>query len=152
MGWLSDLLSDDGSGSAEGGDRDPRVRTAQLRKGVEAAAAALDDRHPGVARDAVEAADRLVERLPGTDPGLYDRHDPGHERPEAEGLEGEVSGGDRARELAGRAVERLDRLHFRLLRISVRGVSPEEAGIEEALEGVREMAGELTAGAGEGGG
>ena len=147
MSWLGDLLSGDGSSS--GGrerDRDARVRAAQLRKGVESAAAAVEARHPEVARAALEAADRLVERVPGVAPAVYDEHDRGHERPGEAGLAGELPGDERARELAGRAVARMDELHFALLQVSVQGKEPAEAGVSEATEAVREAAEELGAG------
>lgn len=156
MSWLGDLLSGDG-GSREDRerDRDARVRAAQLRKGVESAAAAVEDRHPEIARAALEAADRLVGRVPGVDPSVYDEHDRGHERPDEQGLTGDLPGDERAREMAGRAVERMDALHFALLQVSVQGLEPEEAGVPEATEAVREAAEELgaasaAAGGGEG--
>lgn len=144
MGWLSDVFSGgDGSSGDRRRERDPRLRAAQLRKGVETAAAAVEDRHPEAAREAVEAADRLVGQVPGADPGIYDEHDPGHERPEAGGLEATVAGGERARELAEEAVDQMDRLHFALLRVSVQGASPEEAELEEAVRDTAGLAGRL---------
>lgn len=153
MSWLGDLLSGDG-GSPDGGerDRDARVRAAQLRKGVESAAAAVEERHPGAARSAVEAADRLVRRVPGANPSVYDEHDRGHERPGEEGLAGDLAGGERARELAREAVERMDRLHFALLRVSVQGDDPGEAGVAEAVEAVERAAEELAPGGEDGSG
>lgn len=145
MGWLTELFEDGGSTDEGERRRDPRVRAAQLRKGVASAAAAARQRHPDAARSAVEAADRLVERVPGADPGVYDEHDRGHERPGEAGLSAELSGDERARELAREAVERMDRLHFALLRLSVQGAEPEEAGVREAVEAVREAADELDA-------
>lgn len=146
MSWLDDLFS--GDGGSRGGrerDRDARLRATQLRKGVESAAAAVEDRHPELARSAVEAADRLVERVPGVDPSVYDEHDRGHERPGEEGLAGDLSGDERARELASAAVDRMDRLHFSLLQVSVQGTDPDEAGVREAVDAVRQAADELGA-------
>lgn len=144
MSWLGDLFSGDGgSGGPDERDRDARVRAAQLRKGVESAAAAVEDRHPEAARSAVEAADRLVKRVPGAEPSVYDEHDRGHERPGEEGLAGDLPGGDRAREMAREAVDRMDRLHFALLEVSVQGKDPDEAGVGEAVEAVREATEEL---------
>ncbi len=146
MGWLGDLFSSDGgSPAARKRERDARVRAAQLRKGVESAAAAVEDRHPEIARSAMEAADRLVDRVPGARPGVYDEHDRGHERPGEEGLAGDLPGDERARELAREAVDRMDRLHFALLRVSVQGDDPGEAGVAGAVEAVREAADELGA-------
>ena len=151
MGWLSGLFDGDGDASGGARDRDPRVRAAQLRKGVESAAAAARERHPDAARSAVEAADRLVRSVPGADPAVYDEHDRGHERPGDEGLSAELPGDERARELAREAVDRMDRLHFALLKLSVQDADAEEAGIREAVEAVREAADELGAGTAGGG-
>lgn len=144
MGWLSDLFSG-GNGSTDGRERerDPLVRVAQLRQGVVSAAAALEESHPEAARRANEVVDGLVGQLPGTDPDVYDEHDPGHERPGEAGLEARVSGGERERELAREAVECLDGLHFALLEVAVKGASPREAGLEEALEEAAGLAGRL---------
>ncbi len=144
MSWFGDLLSGDGGSRGDRErNRDARVRAAQLRKGVESAAAAIEERHPGIASDAVEAADLLVERVPGVDPSIYDEHDRGHERPGEGGLAGDLPGGERARELARAAVDRMDELHFALLQVSVQGRDPEEAGVAEATEAARRAADEL---------
>lgn len=112
MGWISDIISGDDSAGTHAGDEDPVERARQLRRGVGRAAAALEARHPELARSADEAADRLVGRLPD----------------------------DAGDELALDAVERLDRLHFDLLRVDVTGLPPGEAGVEEDVEAVLELA------------
>lgn len=112
MGWISDIFSDDESPEGRAAREDPVGRARQLRRGIGRAAAALEDEHPGLARRADEAADRLVGRLPD----------------DADG------------ELARDAVGRLGRLHFDLLRVDVSGMAPEEVGVVEDVEEVRELA------------
>lgn len=113
MGWLSDIISGDESPDGRTGEEDPLARARQLREGVGRAAAALEERHPQLARAADEAAETLVESLAGDEEG------------------------GRARD----AVGRLDRLHFGLLQVDVAGLDPEEAGVSEDVEAVRELAG-----------
>lgn len=112
MGWISDLFSDDDAPRGRTAPEDPVSRARQLRRGVGRAAAALEDRHPALARSADEAAGVLVGSLPD----------------------------DVDRELARDAVGRLDRLHFDLLQVDVAGMTPDEAGLEEDVEAVRELA------------
>lgn len=117
MGWLSDIFSDDPSADGRNGRDDPVERARQLVQGVGRAAAALSDEHPGLASSATEAAERLLERLPPDDA-----------------------------ELARDAAERLERLHFDLLQVDVAGLPPGEAGVEEDVEAVRELAGRVPGG------
>lgn len=123
MAWLSDIFSGDDGPEGREAAEDPLERARQLREGVARAAAALEGRHPGLARSADEAAGELLERLP-------------------------ADGGESGRE----AVERLDRLHFALLQVDVTGRPPEEADAEEAVRAVRELAGDAPARTGPAGG
>lgn len=112
MGWLSDIISGDESRQGRAVDEDPLERTRQLREGVRRAAAALEDRHPGLSRSADETAERLLGRLPHGD----------------------------GEDVARQAAERLGELHFSLLRVGVSGLAPGEVGLEEEIASVRELA------------
>lgn len=113
MAWISDLLSDDASSDSRAARQDSVERVRQLRWGVGRAAAALEDDHPSLARSADEAAGELVGRLPD----------------------------DAEEELVRDAVGALDRLHFDLLQVDVSGRAPDEVGVEDDVQAVRELAG-----------
>lgn len=122
MSWFSDLASGTGSDDASGASVDPAVRARQLLEGVVSSATAADELG-GVAARAEEAARRIAESVPSAD---------GAEQREA--------------------LERLDRLHFALLRVVVRDEDPDEVGVEAAVEGAEEMAVRLGASPASGGG
>ena len=150
MGVLSELLP---GGDAAGGDeRDgsPEAlrsleRSIQLCRGVAAAASAMRRRHPQLAGSAEELADRLSRRLrplrdhldavvPGT---LTSAHEvaPGHaDRTGVEELPAEA-----LRELT----ERLESVHFSMLRVGVKREDPESEGLEAELDGLRDFVDEI---------
>lgn len=117
MDWFSDLVSGSSDAEPSGSGFDPVERGAQLLEGVASSAAALDDEHAALATRAETAARRIAEGLrPGDD---------------AEGPD------------ASEALDRLDGLHFALLRVVVRDETPEEAGVGAALEAAEELADRL---------
>lgn len=114
MDWFSDLVSGSGGTDTAGSEVDPAERARQLEEGVVSSARALGDEHAELSRRAQEAARRIADGLsPGEGAG-----------------DTEVSG----------ALDRLDGLHFALLRVAVRGETPDEAGLGAALESAEELA------------
>lgn len=115
MSWFSDLVS--GSRDAEGLGKTapPPERARQLLEGVASTARAAEgDDQQGLAKRAGDAARRLAESVPGA-----------------------------GAEEQSEALELLDRLHFALLRVVVRGEDPAEAAVEAAVESAEELADRL---------
>lgn len=115
MDWLSDLVGGSADTRRDASETDPVERAWQLLEGVASSAGALDDEHGELSRRTEEAARRIAAGL--------------------------RSGDGSSEELAAEALDRLDRLHFALLRVVVQGVTPEEAGAEAAVESAEELAG-----------
>lgn len=150
MGRLSEMLP---GGSAAGGEeRDGSSealksleRSIQLCRGAAAAASAMRRRHPQLAGSAEDLADRLSRRLrplrdhldavvPGT---LTSAHEvaPGHaDRTGVEELPAEA-----LRELT----ERLESIHFSMLRVGVNREDPESEGLEAELGALRDFVDEI---------
>lgn len=127
MSWLSDVFSGSDGDERERATLSPVERAKQLREGVASTAHAVGDEHGELARGASEAARHLEEAI----------------RAAAEGTGGATPSPrtDRA-PLAG-ALERLDRLHFALLEVVVKGEEPESVGLAAAIEAAEELAGRL---------
>lgn len=174
MSWLSDIVS--GDGEDEETTVEPAERILQLRRGISAAASALPEERAETAREAVEAADRLADRVaelvetpgPGEDAELetpdlevdaagWLREGPARRR-EAGGPAGaEVAhAGPLPSEVAREGAGLLDDLHFSLLRMEILGVDPDALSVADTIEEVRALAGRLpdpdeaSAGGGEG--
>jgi uncharacterized membrane protein YccC len=150
MGLLSDMLPggsearrDDRGGSPE--ELRGLERSVQLCRGVAAAASSMSRRHEEIAATAEELVERLAERLrplrdrldavvPGT---LASAHEvaPGHaDRSGIEELPADV-----LRELA----ERLEAIHFSMLRVGVNREDPEDEGLASDLEDLRDFVDEI---------
>lgn len=150
MGLLSDLLPggsearrDERGGSPE--ELRGLERSVQLCRGVAAAASSLSRRHEEIAAAAEELAERLAERLrplrdrldavvPGT---LASAHEvaPGHaDRSGIEELPADV-----LRELS----ERLETIHFSMLRVGVNREDPEAEGLASDLDDLRDFVDEI---------
>lgn len=150
MGLLSDMLP---GGSSTGDDRrggSPEElrsleRSLQLCRGVAAAASAMRRRHEQIADEAERLADRLSrglrplkDRLDAVVPGTLTSAQqiaPGHA--DRTGV-GELPDGA-LRELT----ERLESLHFSMLRVGVNREDPERQGLSSELSDLRDFVDEL---------
>lgn len=112
MTALTELFSGgsdaDEAGPAEAGAA--RERAEQLRRGTEAAAASLPDRHAALARRAVDTARAVEAAVEGPEPA------------------------------AGSLIQGLQRLHFRLVRLGVQPEETTAAEVEEAVEALADAA------------
>lgn len=167
MGLFDDMLP--GGTDDTAGERDPAERILQLRRGISAAAAALPEDLRGLSREAVEAADALADRVaelvetPGPGEGVevetpedadvdaagWLREGPARRR-EAGGPAGsDVATAERVPDdVAREGAERLDRLHFALLRMEILGVDPDADALGELVREIRSLAERLGAGDG----
>jgi hypothetical protein len=170
MGLFDDMLSGDTDDAR--GEGDPAERILQLRRGISAAAAALPGDRREFAREAVEAADALADRVaelvetPGPGEGIdveapedgdgdaagWLREGPARRR-EAGGPAGsDVATAERVPgDVAREGAERLDRLHFALLRMEILREDPAELRLEETVLEIRSLAERLGSGDGTGG-
>lgn len=132
MSWLSNLFGGgpDGGRASDptGEDEGTEGRLRQLREGVRAAVAALPEAHANLGEDAVRAADSLLARARAAGTGAGEGS--------AEGDESTVS-------TVREAVDRLELLHFQLIRIEVEGADPGELEVSDTLDELRRLAGEL---------
>ena len=117
MSWFSDIVSGSERDGPSEESVDPVERAGQLLEGVASSARAAEDEVGGLAGRADDAARRVAES---------------------------VSSADASEQRS--ALDRLDRLHFALLRVVVRDEDPGEAGVEAAVEGLEEMADRLGGG------
>lgn len=168
MGWLSNLMS--GRDETVERERSPAERILQLRRGISAAAAALPSERSDVARDAVDAADELADRVaamvetPGPEEDIevetpsadvdaagWLREGPARRR-EAGGPAGpEVADeGSLPDDVAREGARLLSELHFSLLRMEILDADSDSLPTEEAVEEIRELAGRLPEPAGNG--
>lgn len=142
MSWWSDIFGGENrrvDRRAEGAGQSDRSRIAQLREGVESAAAALDPEHSELARDVTGVAEAVAE-------GAGARPDDDASSP------GEESAGSELPDLRAEVIEELGELHFDVIRVEVEDADPDELGIPDRIARLRDLTERLERAAGGSGG